>query len=315
MIKQVKDTKNGDSNKTALPPKSGQQLSPGIGAPKTWSVVVTGLSLSAVAIGGVYTIVRVASVFTEVGAIATFITGSIVGLFTLLAIVAQAAIYWQQRNFMMRQWKAMQDSVDRTDTIIAKMQGQLDVMTDALEIERAKTEPRLQITNVRAVNLRVEESPIFLLSIKNVGELDAEETLINLRVSFGRSVDSEGTMAQKLPAPQTVTIPAGQEHTYAIPWDGPITREHAERLDNVRVSGFIKPNGKNEREFCYRYYAIRGDRAQGMPEFVPCDFDTRLTKVVTAGSARLKLEAFPPTVITTDAQKQSEDEDDEENPN
>jgi hypothetical protein len=128
MVEEVKDTDSGKAHENALQPKSRQQFLLDIGPPKTWPIIVTGLSLSAIAIGGVYTIVRVASVFNEIGAIATFITGSIVGLFTLLAIVAQAAIYWQQRNFMMRQWKATQDSVDRTDTIIDRMTGQLDAM-------------------------------------------------------------------------------------------------------------------------------------------------------------------------------------------
>lgn len=160
MTEQVKDAKSGNGNESALQPKDGQQLSLDIGSPKTWPIVVTGLSLSTVAIGGVYTIVRVASVFNEVGARATFITGSIVGLFTLLAIVAQAAIYWQQRNFMMRQWKAMQDSVDRTDTIIDKMQGQLDGMKDQARLIKQQIE--LNVAAERAyISLRDWKTPRF----------------------------------------------------------------------------------------------------------------------------------------------------------
>lgn len=259
-----------------------------------------GISLTGLIALGYYLISTVPSILIP------FVVGAALPLFTLFAIIYQAVVY-------RRQWHVMRDSVDRTDTIIEKMQGQLDATIQALEIERAKTEPRLQITNVRVVNLRPDESPIFLLSIRNIGALDAEETLINLRVSFGRSVDPEGTMAQKLTAPQTVTIPAGQEHTYAIPWDGPITKEHIERLNRMplKVSGFIKPKDEAEREFCYRYYAIKGDRPPGMPEFVPCDFDTRLTKVVTAGSIRLKLEPHPPNIVTDEVQKDSEKENDD----
>jgi hypothetical protein len=238
------------------------------------------LAAGAILFGLLYRLSRVFTVTTEKY---TFLVLGGANVLIFLAILVQALIY-------RRQW---------------------DAMTEAVKIERAKTDPRLQITKVRVVNLRPDESPIFLLSIRNVGTLDAEDTLISLRVSFGRSVDSEGTLAQKLTEPQSVTIPAGQEHTYAVPWDGAITKEHIERLHKVplKMSGFIKQKGKDERGFCYRYYIIKGNRPEGMPEFVPCDFDTRLTKIVTAGSVRLKLEPYPPNVSTDKAQEHSKDED------
>ena len=181
MIEKVKDADGSETHEGALQPKSGQQIALDIGHPKTWPIIVTGLSLTAIAIGGVYTIVRVASVFNEIGAIATFITGSIVGLFTLLAIFAQAAIYWQQRNFMMRQWKAMQDSVERTDTIIDKMQGQMDAMKDQATLIRQQLE--LAVANERAyLRLRDWTTPkfeegflIFEASFMNGGRTPAWE--------------------------------------------------------------------------------------------------------------------------------------------
>lgn len=222
--------------------------------------------------------------------IVRFVAATALPLFTLFVVFYQALVY-------RRQWNAMLDALEQTDKVIGKMQDQWEIMNEQLQLERAKTYPRLQITNVRVVNLKPDEGPIFMISIKNVGALDATETEIDLRVSFGRPVES--TLAQKLSNPQIVTIPAGQEHTYAIPWDGPIKQEHLDRLHKVplTVSGFIKPKGEDEQTFCYRYYPIKGERPQGMPEFVPCDFDTRLTRVVTPGTAGVKVTAHAPIVV------------------
>lgn len=140
----------------------------------------------------------------------------------------------------------MKDALEQTDRVIDKMQEQWEIMNEQLALERAKTNPRLQITDVRVDNLKPDESPIFMISIKNVGAIDATNALINLRVSFGKPI--EGALAKKLKNPQTVTIPAGQEHTYAVPWSDPVTKEHLERLQKVplTVSGFTKlENGGN----------------------------------------------------------------------
>ncbi len=152
-------------------------------------------------------------------------------------------------------------------------------------------DPRLQITSVRVVNLKPEEEPIFIVSVKNIGAIDARGVVVNLRVSFGRPVES--ILAQKLSEPQTVTIAAGQEQTYAIPWDQPVKQGHIDRLNKVPliVSGFIKLRDEKEREFCYRYYPLKGERPPGVPEFIPCDFDIRLTRIVTPGTAGLKVTA------------------------
>ena len=217
-----------------------------------------------------------------------FVVGAALPLLTLIAIVYRAVVYH-------RQWRVMKDNLRQTDRVVDKMQEQLEAMRDQVKIMGVAYDPRLQITRVEVFHLSAESEPLFIVSVKNVGAIDAEGVTINMRVSFGRPVES--TLAQKLSEPQVVTIAAGQEEAYVIPWDQPIKQEHIDRLKQVPlvVSGFIKMRDGDKREFCYRYYVLK-NRPPGVPQFVACDFDTRLTRVVTPGTAGVKVTAHAPIV-------------------
>lgn len=260
MIEQVKDTNGGNANKETLQKKESQQLSIDLGPPKRWPIVLTGLLLSGVSIGGVYVIVSIASVFDEVTAIATFIAGSTVGLFTLLAIIAQAAIYWQQRNFMMRHWNAMQESVSRTDVIIEKMQGQLEVMHDALDHDRqraledaadrikqlqimkdqAKTMDRSLVLGTRAYvgvhSITFDTARrLILFQVENIGRVPAKDIQVALEITIRMREHFMPTPLPKFPGggwsyhPGTrsrtlgVTLLPG-EWQLQIPWSHPYGR-------------------------------------------------------------------------------------------
>lgn len=221
-----------------------------------------------------------------------------------------------QANISKTQMEIAAEAAKTTQEQLEEMVRQNKRLEEGDARERARTDPRLQITHVKVSSLQPEKEPIFMVSIKNVGATDAVGVMIDLRVSFGRPVES--TLAQKLSKPQTVSIPSGQEQTYVIPWDQPVKQKHIDRLNKVPliVSGFIKLSGEKEREFCYRYYPLRGERPLGVPEFVPCDFDTRLTRVVTPGTARLTAEA----AITTKgevvpAKTETQNKEGAENPN
>jgi hypothetical protein len=53
----------------------------------------------------------------------------------------------------------------------------------------------------------------------------------------------------------------------------------------------------------------------GIPQFLPCDFDTSLVTVVKAQSVSIEMEAIAPTAIITANKEPDENEGDEKNPN
>ena len=201
-----------------------------------------------------------------------FVTDAVPNILIFAAVLIQARIYQLQ-------WRVMRDQV---------------------RIMGVAYDPRLRVTDVRVENFRAGGEPVFIVLIKNEGATDARDTSLNIRVSFGHPI--EGTLAQKWKEPQTVTVSAGQEQTYIVPWDSPIKQEHIDGFNNkttpLTVSGFIRLKGRDPKKFCYRYYPIKGERPKGVPQFVPCDFDTGLARVVTPQAARLKLTAHAPDVIS-----------------
>lgn len=169
------------------------------------------------------------------------------------------------------------------------------------EVLSVALQPSLRITDVRIEDFEEGKEPVFIVSIKNDGRIDARNVSLGIRVSVGRPI--EGALAKKL-AKNIVTIPAGQEQHYFVPWEQEITQEHIKRFNNkkapLKVSGTLKIGSAEEMSFCYRYYAWRGERPKGVPQFVPCDFDTRLTTVVTPGTAHLKAGSHIRTIEISD---------------
>jgi hypothetical protein len=143
-----------NQNAAALQRQPKEQFSLDVRPPRTWPAVVFGICLFVGAIGGVCAIVWASSLFTEITAIATFITGSIVGLFTLLAIAAQVFVYWEQRNLMARQWNAMLGGIDRTNGVIEKMHAQLEAINK--QEAHLLTQARAAITAAEAAKAQAK---------------------------------------------------------------------------------------------------------------------------------------------------------------
>lgn len=187
-------------------------------------------------------------------------TENILSLFVLAAIVAQAVIYFQQRQLM---------------------QGQLRIMSVAVE-------PRLRITNVRVENLEAEREPAFIVSIMNDGATDAKDVTLNIRVNL-REGDR---LAMKWSRPQVVTIPARQEQHYFLQWRTALEQELIDDINGsapLKVSGYFQLPNQEQREFCYMYYPWRGERPKGISQFIPCDFNPSLTHVMKAQTGQFKL--------------------------
>jgi hypothetical protein len=160
------------------------------------------------------------------------------------AIVVQAIIY-------RRQWEIMQKQV---------------------EIANVALEPHLRITNIRVVNFEAGEHPVFVIWIINEGATDAVDIELSMRINLG-----EGDEAWS--RPQIVTIPARQERHYWIRSATTPEQEHIDGFNDsvpVKVFGYFKFKGHEQKEFCYRYYPWKGKRPRDVGQFVPCDFNPGL---------------------------------------
>lgn len=221
---------------------------------------------------------------------AIFLTGSLLNLSIIVAVIIQAYIY-------VGQWDTMERSLERTDDIIKKMQAQLGTMNEGLAIERAKTDPRLRVSKVRIENFEAGTSPIFIVTIANDGLIDA--TGVELHIGIKMGTDKEFNWID----PQTVMIPARGEESYPVDSGAQLEQEHIEGFNKtvpieVRVRVKYWPGSPTEpKEFCYKYLPWRGDRPPDIPQFVPCDFNPHLNIIVHLGAGRLTLTGHPVTLI------------------
>lgn len=176
-----------------------------------------------------------------------FVTGNLLNALIFAAIVVQAVIY-------SRQW---------------------DAMNQGLEIERAKTNPRLRIAEVTAENFEVGKRPVFTVTIANDGLIAAT----GVRIHMSIEIDDERPM-DWIHDP-IVTIPAsGREH-YFIHSSFWMTQVQLDSFDNagvsLRVVGLFEYAPIGITNFCYKYVPMQGEyRPPKIPQFVPCDFTPRL---------------------------------------
>ncbi len=177
------------------------------------------------------------------------------------------------------------------------VEGQLNKMEEALSIERAKTDPRLRVSNIRIEDFKAGQSPIFIITIANEGLIDATGVELHIGVRMGEEKEFNWI------EPQTVMIPARGRESYPIV-SGAIFNEQLIEGFNTEVPIEVKVRVKyfpgspvEPKEFCYRYLPWRGDRPEDVPQFVPCDFNPRLNVVVHLKGVEVKLTGHAPEVI------------------
>jgi uncharacterized membrane protein len=243
-------------------------------------VIVALVLLVLLAVGGGYAIWCASADFADLATRMTFMMGSALNLAVFLAILAQACIYWGQRNLMHKQWEAMQAGLNETRRMVTSAEEQAKAVKEQVEIMGIAIEPRLRITNVRIVNLKAEERPAFIIWIVNEGATDAKNVKFYMRVALG-------TEEQHWSREQTITIPARKEEHYWIAWSNTLGQNDIDAINGsipVKVTGYFNIENRGQQEFCYRYYPWKGRRPRNVSQFIPCDFNPGLT-VPLAGHA------------------------------
>jgi hypothetical protein len=95
-----------DNSKHGLQSQKDAEI-PMIYAPRTWPAVVAIVGLTAVGGGGIALLWNLSKAITDVAAADNFVAQNGLSLFIFLAVIAQALIYFSQRNLMHKQWEAM----------------------------------------------------------------------------------------------------------------------------------------------------------------------------------------------------------------
>ena len=168
---------------------------------------------------------------------------------------------------------------------LTAMRGQLAEMKAAgaateKQVELA-TSARLHIEGVRVADFSSGLEPVFFVKIVNSGPVAAEDVAVNIRVE-----SSEGG-AKYTGGDHRIMVPAHDSREYFIKWPSRLNDTLVNGFKSdipLRVSGHFEYGGKRT-EYCYRYNASQGERPSGVPEFIPCDFDTRRTVLVTGKAA------------------------------
>lgn len=241
-----------------------------------------------IALGGgtLFTVLVLVSIFVpNMAERIKFFTGNFLNLLILCVVLVQALIYHEQ-------WKTM----DR----------QVRIMGIAIE-------PRLRVTNVKVKDFKAGKLPVFIVSIINEGATDAKDVTLDIRVNL----EEEDAFVIRWSNPQIVTIPAGQERHYFVPWRTSLPQERIDSFNKsvpLKVSGFFKLKETEQKDFCYRYYPWEGKRPKGVSQFVPCDFNPGLTIAMKAEPGIFNLTGGCVSMTVTKAVQQKQEDSGSANP-
>ena len=142
---------------------------------------------------------------------------------------------------------------------------------------------RVHVDSVRAVNLEIGKVPVIFVKIRNSGMV-AAEVFVSARAEHPGG-------AVELKKDQRIVIPANDWRESFLPTSIILTEDLLNKLNGgegvLRVSGNVKWN-QETMQYCYKYFAwTYGDRPDGVPSFVPCDFEPGLAIEASGKSAGL----------------------------
>jgi len=139
-------------------------------------------------------------------------------------------------------------------------------------ISRAGSSSLNRFSNVHAVNFESGLEPVFFLRVVNAGPVPAEQVRIFIEIKHvdgGSRPTGDGNL---------ILIPANGSRDYDFR-AGFLLPDNMILLNrwNLTISGTVTHEGKSIA-YCYKYnqWGPR-TRPEGVPLFVPCDFDPRRT--------------------------------------
>jgi len=199
-----------------------------------------------------------------------------------LALAAIVVAITAQTLFFLKQ-----QVVAATDATIAANRSadaaRDSAITAAQQLELA-TSPKLSVDDVRTANFYVGMEPVFFVKVVNAGPVAAESVKVSIRVESATVGGSKYTSDA-----QVMLLPANSSREYPIRWPRQLTREDIDAFNSgsLEVKGEYEHNGES-KPYCYKYYPWKeGPRPSGVPEFIDCKFNPRLTLLLPTGRAEL----------------------------
>jgi hypothetical protein len=157
------------------------------------------------------------------------------------------------------------------------------------------TSPRVYIAGVRVEGLKHGEWPVFFVTLANDGNGPAKDVEINLRVEG--ETNAENIAGHKWSRPQRVTIQANSQRDFFVTWTHALHEQGVERFESAKAGLLVMghfTHAKQRQDFKYRYYPWpgTGQRPEGVPQFIPVDFDPGTTVLIKSkGSAKIQFDA------------------------
>jgi hypothetical protein len=182
--------------------KQGLQTVEGVQPPaktlRTWPVVVSGLGLVAAGAGGAIALIHFSAAIADIAARYGFIAQNVLSLCIFLAVVAQALIYFSQRNLMKEQWLAMREASTAATNAAEMAKGQLVAMQSqerAMWKASEHAEQALRISQRAYVGVKMNPTiewhengyPIVTLYFTNAGHTPAKRCELCFEYGFNPS--------------------------------------------------------------------------------------------------------------------------------
>lgn len=147
---------------------------------RNWKTVASVSGLSVAAGTGVGLLSWASGAIDDIAVALNFFAQNTLSWLIFLAVIVQAVI-------SSKQWRAMHDGLDRTDTVIEKMQLQLDTMQDTLEQTKRQADiagDALRISTqayvcIRNIELDPTKDRIFI-EVENLGRVPADNITIDV---------------------------------------------------------------------------------------------------------------------------------------
>jgi hypothetical protein len=159
-------------NSNTLQRKQNEQPSV-VYAPRTWPTVAVALSLVAVGSIGVSLLINFSRAITDTATAYSFIAQNTLSLFVFLAVVAQACIYWGQRNLMLQQWRAMQAQLSAAHQQTDFVRIQAEAMISQLDIMNTQVGAMNNQTGVmiNQGNAMINQTNLMMLSVQETHKM------------------------------------------------------------------------------------------------------------------------------------------------
>jgi hypothetical protein len=187
--------------------------------PSVWRFIAVSAIVAGFGAGGIWFLIWASVVFVDATSQITFIVGSAINLLIFLSIVAQACIYWGQRNIMKEQWEAMRSALIQNSKMITQNERAMKAAeASALTAERAfhsSERPHFGITKIK-MHFAANDHPLIDIEFMNGGKTPAWNFYALPVLTFGwigLETRDEWQLTTNPAALSNSFIPAGAQKT------------------------------------------------------------------------------------------------------